>query len=63
VRLTNATVSIFVTGFLGGVFVPCQAWPTAFFDKKIVGRSNALVAGWGNMGGAFHLSHDFLVSA
>ena len=33
----------FFIGILGGTFVPCQAWTTAFFDKSIVGRANALV--------------------
>lgn len=41
----------FFIGILGGTFVPCQAWTTAWFDKSIVGRANALVGGWGNMGG------------
>lgn len=41
------------TGILGATFVPCQAWTTAFFDKRIVGRANALVGGWGNSGGGF----------
>ncbi|THH10728.1 hypothetical protein EW146_g8278 [Bondarzewia mesenterica] len=44
------TVRIFI-GILGGTFVPCQAWTTAWFDKSVVGRANALVAGWGNVGG------------
>lgn len=38
-------------GILGATFVPCQAWTTAFFDKKVVGTANALVGGWGNSGG------------
>ena len=38
-------------GLLGGTFVPCQAWTTVFFDKKVVGLANALVGGWGNSGG------------
>ena len=42
-----------LSGILGGTFVPCQAWTTAFFDKRIVGRANALVGGWGNSGGGF----------
>lgn len=29
----------FFIGILGGTFVPCQAWTTAFFDKSIVGRA------------------------
>ncbi|KAB5593145.1 Nitrate transporter [Ceratobasidium theobromae] len=41
----------FFIGILGGTFVPCQAWTTAFFDKNVVGTANALVGGWGNMGG------------
>ena len=40
-------------GILGGTFVPCQAWTTAFYDTKVVGRANALVGGWGNSGGGF----------
>ncbi|KAI9569845.1 major facilitator superfamily domain-containing protein [Boletus coccyginus] len=41
----------FFIGILGGTFVTCQAWTTVFFDKNVVGRANALVAGWGNTGG------------
>jgi NNP family nitrate/nitrite transporter-like MFS transporter len=41
----------FFIGILGGTFVPCQAWTSAFFDKNIVGTANALVGGWGNLGG------------
>lgn len=51
---TNAShlyVIRFFIGILGGTFVPCQAWTTAFFDKNVVGTANALVGGWGNMGG------------
>ncbi|EKM57612.1 uncharacterized protein PHACADRAFT_206503 [Phanerochaete carnosa HHB-10118-sp] len=43
----------FFIGILGGTFVPCQAWTTAFYDTSVVGRANALVAGWGNSGGGF----------
>ncbi|GBE78767.1 Nitrate transporter [Sparassis crispa] len=43
----------FFIGILGGTFVPCQAWTTAFFDKCVVGRANALAGGWGNAGGGF----------
>ncbi|GJE85170.1 nitrate transporter [Phanerochaete sordida] len=43
----------FFIGILGGTFVPCQAWTTAFYDTAVVGRANALVAGWGNSGGGF----------
>jgi NNP family nitrate/nitrite transporter-like MFS transporter len=41
----------FFVGILGGVFVPCQVWCTAFFDKNVVGSANALAGGWGNAGG------------
>ena len=41
----------FFIGILGGTFIPCQVWSTAFFDKNVVGTSNALTAGWGNAGG------------
>jgi NNP family nitrate/nitrite transporter-like MFS transporter len=41
----------FFIGVLGATFVPCQAWTTVFFDKRVVGTANALTAGWGNAGG------------
>lgn len=41
----------FFVGLLGGTFVPCQMWATAFFDTSVVGRVNGLTAGWGNAGG------------
>jgi NNP family nitrate/nitrite transporter-like MFS transporter len=41
----------FFVGILGAVFVPCQVWTTAFFDKNVVGSANALAGGWGNAGG------------
>lgn len=40
-------------GVLGGAFVPCQFWTTAMFNVKVVGTANALVGGWGNLGGGF----------
>ncbi|KAI6148502.1 major facilitator superfamily domain-containing protein [Pisolithus tinctorius] len=43
----------FFIGILGGTFVACQAWTTAFFDKNVVGTANALAGGWGNAGGGF----------
>ncbi len=46
----------FFIGILGGTFVPCLAWTTSFFDKNIVGTANALVGGWGNMGGGATVS-------
>ncbi|SMR62105.1 unnamed protein product [Zymoseptoria tritici ST99CH_1E4] len=52
--VTNASGLIalrFFVGILGGTFVPCQVWSTGFFDKNVVGTSNALIGGWGNAGG------------
>ncbi|KAI1330275.1 nitrate transporter [Xylariaceae sp. FL0255] len=43
--------SRFFIGILGGSFVPCLVWCTAFFDKNVVGSANALAGGWGNAGG------------
>ncbi|CAC5369372.1 NRT [Mytilus coruscus] len=40
-------------GVLGGAFVPCQVWTSIMFNSKIVGTANALVGGWGNLGGGF----------
>lgn len=42
----------FFIGILGGTFVPCQAWTSAFFDKNIVGTANAIVGGVHPSGGA-----------
>ena len=48
---TGLYIIRFFVGILGGSFVPCQVWSTGFFDKNVVGSSNALTAGWGNSGG------------
>ncbi|RDW74002.1 putative nitrate transport protein crnA [Coleophoma crateriformis] len=48
---TGLYIIRFFVGILGGSFVPCQVWSTGFFDKNVVGTSNALTAGWGNAGG------------
>lgn len=45
-------VRLFI-GILGGTFIPCQFWTSAMFNAKIVGTANALVGGWGNLGGGF----------
>lgn len=34
----------FFIGILGGTFVTCQAWTTAFFDKNVVGTGNYMVS-------------------
>lgn len=38
-------------GVAGGTFVMCQYWTTDMFCKEVVGTANALVGGWGNLGG------------
>ncbi|KAJ3268995.1 hypothetical protein HDV01_001950 [Terramyces sp. JEL0728] len=48
---TGLLILRFFIGVLGGTFVPCQVWVTAFFDKSVVGTANALAGGWGNAGG------------
>lgn len=48
---TGLYISRFFIGILGGSFVPCLVWCTAFFDKNVVGSANALAGGWGNAGG------------
>jgi MFS transporter, NNP family, nitrate/nitrite transporter len=41
----------FFIGLAGGSFVMCQFWTSRMFAKEVVGAANALVAGWGNLGG------------
>ena len=38
-------------GCAGGTFVMCQYWTANMFAKEVVGTANALVGGWGNLGG------------
>ena len=38
-------------GCTGATFVMCQYWTSRMFVKEVVGTANALVAGWGNLGG------------
>jgi NNP family nitrate/nitrite transporter-like MFS transporter len=38
-------------GAAGGCFVMCQYWTSRMFTKEVVGTANALVGGWGNLGG------------
>lgn len=42
----------FFIGFLGCAFVCAQAWVADMFANDIVGTANAVVGGWGNIGGA-----------
>lgn len=41
----------FFIGFAGSTFVMCQYWTSRMFTKEVVGTANALVGGWGNLGG------------
>ena len=38
-------------GLAGSAFVPCQYWTSRMFAREVAGTANALVAGWGNLGG------------
>ena len=50
---TGLIVVRFFIGVLGGAFIPCQFWTSVMFNGKIVGTANALVGGWGSLGGGF----------
>jgi len=41
----------FFIGLGGSTFVMCQYWTSTMFSKETVGLANALVGGWGNLGG------------
>merc|ERR1712048_1014756 len=45
-----AVLRLFI-GVAGGTFVMCQYWTSRMFTRKVVGTANALVGGWGNLGG------------
>jgi NNP family nitrate/nitrite transporter-like MFS transporter len=45
-----AVIRLFI-GVAGGCFVMCQYWSSRMFTKEVVGTANALVGGWGNLGG------------
>jgi len=52
--INNATTLSILRGFIGvagGTFVMCQYWTSTMFTKEVVGTANALVGGWGNLGG------------
>jgi NNP family nitrate/nitrite transporter-like MFS transporter len=48
---TGLTILRFFIGIAGGTFVMCQYWASRMFTKEVVGTANALVGGWGNLGG------------
>jgi len=48
--LSLALVRLFI-GVAGGTFVMCQYWTSRMFTRSVVGTANALVGGWGNLGG------------
>jgi NNP family nitrate/nitrite transporter-like MFS transporter len=48
---TTLAVARFFIGFGGSTFVMCQFWTSTMFTKEVVGTANALVGGWGNLGG------------
>jgi NNP family nitrate/nitrite transporter-like MFS transporter len=48
---TSLSCLRFFIGVAGGSFVMCQYWTSRMFTKEIVGTANAIVAGWGNLGG------------
>ena len=41
----------FFIGIIGSSFVMSQYWMNAMFSKNVVGSANAIVGGWGNLGG------------
>jgi hypothetical protein len=53
--LVNSVEGLYIVrlliGVAGSAFVTCQYWTSCMFMMEIAGTANALVAGWGNMGG------------
>lgn len=45
----------FFIGMGGATFVTCQYWTSSMFTREVAGTANALVAGWGNLGGGVTL--------
>lgn len=48
---TTLLIVRFWIGCVGGTLVPAQYWITAQFVRDVCGKSMAMVAGWGAMGG------------
>jgi len=52
VKSSSSLIALrFFIGFAGSTFVMCQYWTSRMFTKEVVGTANALVGGWGNLGG------------
>jgi NNP family nitrate/nitrite transporter-like MFS transporter len=55
IGLANSAASLYVIrffiGWAGSTFVMCQYWTSSMFTKEVVGTANAVVGGWGNLGG------------
>lgn len=49
--LAGLTILRLFIGLAGSCFVMCQSWSSRMFTKEIAGTANALVGGWGNVGG------------
>lgn len=53
--LVNNAMGLYIIRFFiglgGSTFVMCQFWATRMFTKEVAGTANALVGGWGNLGG------------
>lgn len=53
--LVNGATGLYIIRFFiglgGSTFVMCQFWATRMFTKEVAGTANALVGGWGNLGG------------
>jgi NNP family nitrate/nitrite transporter-like MFS transporter len=48
---TSLSILRFFIGLGGSTFVCCQFWTSRMFTKEVAGTANALVGGWGNLGG------------
>ena len=48
---TDLNWSRLFIGVAGSAFVSCQYWTSSMFTVEVAGTANALVAGWGNLGG------------
>ena len=55
IGLVNSAATLAATRFFigigGSTFVMCQYWTTSMFTKEVAGTANAMVGGWGNLGG------------